>query len=174
MSILFILLALVGALIGLFTLIPVFSGGAVFQPTRRDIVERMIRLARVRPGEKAADLGSGDGRIVIALARAGAEAHGYEVNPLLVLWARYNIRQAGLAGKAFIHRKSFWFVGVSAYTVVTTFQVGSVMHHLEKKLHEELPPGARVVSHFWKFPAWRASATDQELHLYTQEEPTRA
>ena len=77
--------------------------GAIYDPSSRAEADVMARIAEVRPGEKAADLGSGDGRVVCALARAGAEAHGYEINPVLVLISRRNIRREGLAGRAFIH-----------------------------------------------------------------------
>jgi Xaa-Pro aminopeptidase len=62
--------------------------GAPFVLTGSRTVKTMTALANIQPGEKAADLGSGDGRILIAIARAGAEAHGYEINPFLVLWSR--------------------------------------------------------------------------------------
>src|SRR3989338_878500 len=76
--------------------------GAPYLPTHRESVAKMIELAQVRPADKMVDLGSGDGRIVIAFAKQGIEAHGYEVNPLLVWWSRKNIQRAGLDGRAFI------------------------------------------------------------------------
>ena len=129
--------------------------GAIYDPSSRAEAEAMARLADVRPGENAADLGSGDGRVVCALARAGAMAHGYEINPILVLVSRRNIRREGLAGRAFIHWGNFWRKRLSRYTLITTFQVGFVMARLEAKLNRELPPGARVVSHYWRFPGLR-------------------
>jgi Protein-L-isoaspartate carboxylmethyltransferase len=77
--------------------------GAPYIPTKREGVIKMLKLARVRPGCKALDIGSGDGRLVIALAQAGAEAHGCEINPVLVWWSRRKIKAAGLEGRAFIH-----------------------------------------------------------------------
>ena len=82
--------------------------GAPFVPSGSETVKRMVKLGDIHWGEKAADLGSGDGRIVIGLAKAGAEAHGYEINPFLVLWSRRQIRRAGLSDKAFVHWTSFW------------------------------------------------------------------
>ena len=94
-------------LFGMFFLWP-FIFGAPFEPTSDRKLKIMMKLAKVKKGEKAVDHGSGDGKIVIALAKAGAEAHGYEINPLLVLFSRYKIKKAGLKGKAFIHWKNFW------------------------------------------------------------------
>ncbi len=108
--------------------------GAIYDPSSRAETEAMARLAEVRPGEKAADLGSGDGRVVCALARMGALAHGYEINPILVLVSRRNIRREGLGGRAFIHWGNFWRRSLSGYSLITVFQVGFVMARLEAKL----------------------------------------
>ena len=82
--------------------------GAIYDPSSYEETRLMADLAEIAPGEKAADLGSGDGRVLIALAQRGAEAHGYEVNPVLVAIARRNIRSQGLQGKAFVHWGNFW------------------------------------------------------------------
>ena len=140
--------------------------GAIYDPSSHYETRIMTDLAGLSPGEKAADLGSGDGRVVISLATRGAEAHGYEINPLLVLRSRSNIRRAGLAGRAFIHWGSFWRADFSAYDLITVFQVGYVMGRLEAKLKKELAPGSRVVSHYWRFPSLRPALAQGEIYLY--------
>ncbi|HTP58588.1 MAG TPA: hypothetical protein VMM82_06695, partial [Spirochaetia bacterium] len=117
--------------------------GAIYDPSSAEESRQMAELADIVKGEAAADLGSGDGRVVMALARCGAEAHGYEVNPLLVVRSRRLIRQNGLQGQAFIHWANFWRKDLSRYTVITVFQVGFVMGRLESKLRRELAPGSR-------------------------------
>jgi ribosomal protein L11 methylase PrmA len=112
----------------------------------------MAELSGAAVGERAADLGSGDGRIVIALARRGAEAHGFEVNPILVLVSRRNVRRAGLQGRAIIHWKNFWRADLSRFQALTIFQGSAVMRRLEAKVKRELAPGARVISDCWGFP----------------------
>ena len=92
--------------------------GAPYVPSQEKTIRQMILLAGILPGERAIDLGSGDGRVVIALARAGAEAHGYEINPLLVWLGRRKIRKEGLEKVAFIHFKDFWSVDFSAFDMV--------------------------------------------------------
>ncbi len=114
----------------------------------------------------AADLGSGDGRIVIALARQGAEAHGFEVNPVLTLISLRNIRRAGFHGRAFIHWKSFWRADLSRFDVVTLFQGSFVMRRLEAKVRKELAPGARVVSDYWGFPTMTAERVEGTVVCY--------
>jgi hypothetical protein len=160
-------LAFVG--LGVYLLFFVFfpiGRGAIYDPSSLAEAGIMVDLAEVRPGDRAVDIGSGDGRIVILLARAGAEAHGWEINPLLVLKARSNIRRAGLAGKAFIHWGNFWRADLSGFTLVTTFQVGFVMARLEEKLRTELAPNTRVVSHYWRFPGIRPERSRGNIHLY--------
>lgn len=152
---------------GLFSFISAIRG-APYLASRREKVREMIKIADIKPGEKAADLGSGDGRIVIALARAGAEAHGYEINPFLVWWARRNIGKAGLKGRAFSHWGDFWRVDFSSFDVIIVYCLRRTMKGLEKKLKEELEPGARVVSNYFTFPDWPASKKENNVHLYHQ------
>jgi len=147
--------------------------GAIYDPSSRGEADAMARLADVRPGEKAADLGSGDGRVVIALARLGAIAHGYEINPVLVLVSRRNILREGLGSRAFIHWGNFWQRKLSDYTLITVFQVGFVMARLEAKLKRELPPGARVVSHYWRFPGLSPEQTQGNIYRYRIPAPAR-
>lgn len=140
--------------------------GAIYDPSSPVQTSLMVDLADVRPGEKAADLGSGDGRVLIALAGRGAEAHGYEVNPFLVLLSRRNIRRAGLEGKAFVHWRSFWRADFSPFSLITVFQVDFVMGRLETKLKRELPDGARIVSHHWRFLDWPPEKVRGDMYLY--------
>jgi cyclopropane fatty-acyl-phospholipid synthase-like methyltransferase len=143
--------------------------GAIYDPSSPDKAIHMAELAEISPGESAVDLGSGDGRVVIALAERGAEAHGYEINPLLVLKSRQNIRRAGFEGKAFIHWGSFWRADLSRYDLITVFQVSFVMGRLEAKMKKELSPSARIVSHHWRFPNLHPQKMRGDIYLYTME-----
>lgn len=140
--------------------------GAIYDPSTQEETVIMAEVAAVAAGEKAADLGSGDGRVVIALARRGAEAHGFEVNPILVHLSRRNIRRAGLEGRAFIHWRSFWRADLSSFDIVTVFQVSFVMGRLEAKVKRELPAGARIVSHYWRFPTLLPEAARGDIYRY--------
>ena len=108
--------------------------GAPFQPSSDKAVKQMLELAKVRKKDKAADLGSGNGKIVIAFAQKGAEAHGYEINPLLVWISRSRIRRMHLQKKAFIHWGNFMKANLSKFNIVTSFQINFIMPGLEKKL----------------------------------------
>ena len=146
-------------------LIPMLLG-APFVPIDPAVLKRMIALLQVRPGEKAADLGSGDGRVVIELAKAGAKAQGYEINPLLVLASRKNIKNAGVLSQASIRWKNFWTEDLSSFQVITLFGMPHMMRKLQEKLHRELKPGARVISHQFMFPDWPVYQQESQLYLY--------
>ncbi|TSC63161.1 MAG: hypothetical protein G01um1014106_566, partial [Parcubacteria group bacterium Gr01-1014_106] len=110
-----------------------FLFGAPYVPSKQSKVRALLELSGVRPGEKAVDLGSGDGRIVEAFARAGAEAHGYEINPMLVWTSRRRLRAAGLSGKACIHWKSFWPADLSDMDVVAFYGTRHMLDQLTDK-----------------------------------------
>lgn len=159
----FFLIVFIGAI---FTVFPVLFRGAVYLPTRKRTVKKMIELAEIKPGDKAVDLGSGDGRLVIALAEAGAEAHGYEINPVLVFLARRKIRKNDLKGRAFIHFKNFWKEDLSKFDAVTIFGIGFAMEPLKQKLEKELRAGTRVVSNAFNFPGWKPTKKEDTALLY--------
>jgi hypothetical protein len=141
--------------------------GAPFVPLDPSNVREMVALARIGPGDKVADLGSGDGRILIAAAKAGAEAEGWEINPLLWALSLWNIRRAGVAGKARAHCRSYWDRSMAGKTVVTLFLITGRMPQMERKLMAELPAGARVVSYGFQFPTWPLKASNgKKMYLY--------
>ncbi len=140
--------------------------GAPFVPIDKAVLKRMMVLLQIQPGDKAADLGSGDGRVVIELARAGAKAQGYEINPFLVLASRKNIKNTGVSKQVFIHWKSFWNQDLSSFQVITLFGMPHMMKQLQGKLARELKPGARVISHQFMFPDWPVSQQESQLYLY--------
>jgi ribosomal protein L11 methylase PrmA len=142
--------------------------GAPFVRSDYETIQAIIHAAKIQKGDKAADLGSGDGLIVIALAKAGAEAHGYEINPKLVWQSRRAIKKAGLEKSAFIHWQSFWKADLSDYDVITLYGIQHIMDKLQEKLQKELKPKARVVSNFFIFKKWHASYEHGRVHVYTQ------
>lgn len=160
------LFLIIMAIVCAFILLPVLFCGAIYLPTKKRTVEKMVELSGIRPGEIAVDLGSGDGRLVISLAKAGAEAHGYEINPLLVLVSRWNIRKAGLGGRAFIHFKNFWKEDFSQFDIIAIFGISRAMEALERRLKKELKIGARIVSNAFPFPDWQYAKKEDTVFLY--------
>ncbi len=140
--------------------------GAPFATLASNRIETMIKLLKLKKGDKVVDLGSGDGRIVIAFAKLGLESHGYEINPVLVAWSRFKIRQMGLQNKAFIHFKSYWSEDFSGFNAVTVYGIGHMMGRLEKKLRKELKSGSKIVSNYFGLPSLRAVKQDNKVWLY--------
>lgn len=140
--------------------------GAPFVPSNQKKTKNMLALLGALQGMKAVDLGSGDGRIVVALAQAGAQAHGYERNLILVFLARLRIWFAGLAAKAFIHHESFWEANLFSFDVVAVYGISGIMRELGEKLERELQPGARIVSNTFPFPSWQPKREVEKVYLY--------
>ncbi|MDZ4229945.1 MAG: prepilin-type N-terminal cleavage/methylation domain-containing protein, partial [Candidatus Veblenbacteria bacterium] len=158
--------ATLGILVFLALVLPVaVFGGAPFLPTSRRKLVTLLKLAALAPGARAVDLGSGDGRIVAALAQAGFEVTGYEVNPLLVWWSRWRLWRQGL-GWSTVRLKDFWSANLAEVDLVVVFGIGSMMPRLAAKLVVELKAGAVVISNGFHVPGWRAEAHEQELYLY--------
>jgi len=145
---------------------PFIFWGAIYASSKGEKIKKMIELAEIKSGERAADLGAGDGKLVIALAKKGVEAHGYEINPILVWQARRNINKTGLRGKAFIHWKNFWNEDLSKFDIITVYGIGYIMKKLEKKLRKELKNNARVVSNAFRFPTWPQIKKEGGVYLY--------
>jgi cyclopropane fatty-acyl-phospholipid synthase-like methyltransferase len=146
--------------------------GAPYAPVSQERIKVMVKLLNLKKGQKMADLGSGDGRIMIAFARLGIEAHGYEINPILVLIANWYIRKYRLQNKAFIHWTDFWKSDLSRYDGITLFGITHMMPSLEKKLKSNLKPKAKVVSNHFQFPNWKASQTLSDVRLYLNKSLT--
>ncbi len=140
--------------------------GAPYAPIGEQKIAAMMELLQVKKGEKAVDLGAGDGRIVIALAKHGAEAHGYEINPLLVMIGKNNIRKSGLSGKAYMHWGDIWRLDLAKFSIVTVYLTAHIMPTLEKKFAKELQPGTRLVMNYFKIPNWKPDKKLDTVYLY--------
>jgi len=150
----------------IYVLLRPLVSGAVYFPTSPENLAIILKMAEVRPGDKIADLGSGDGRILIAFAKAGAEAHGYEVNPLLVRRSRRAIFKAGLEERAAVHWTSFWRANLSRYDAVVVYGFPHIMKKLGEKLKRELAPGTKVISNIYVFPNWAEAKSENRVYLY--------
>lgn len=161
-------------IIFLFTIgliVPLFIAmvkGAPYMPTKAADVDDMIQLASIQSGDLAADLGSGDGRLVSSLAKRGIAAHGYEINPWLVWWSRFLLLRGKAPKKAEIFCASFWNRNFSHYDVILLYVLPETMAKLEPKLQEELKPGSRIVANTFTFPNWKPAKTKGRLALYIQ------
>ena len=150
-------------------ILPTKRGVIPFVPTKRGALKRMLKFADIKEGDKLVDLGSGDGRLVIKAAKLGAEAHGFEINPLLVFWSRIKIKKARVSQNAFIHKKDFWEEDLSRFDIITIYGLPKVMNKLEKRFSEELKLGTKIISNSFPFPNWQPKAQKKKVYLYQVE-----
>jgi ubiquinone/menaquinone biosynthesis C-methylase UbiE len=133
------------------------TAGAPYVPTPSSIVDRMLALANVGPDDYVIDLGSGDGRLVIAAvakfkARGGM---GVEIDRGLVKHATDLAKKAGVAGRVSFVAGDLFAADIEKATVVTLYLLPNMLADVEAKLRKELKPGTRVVSHDYSLPSWK-------------------
>jgi len=117
-------------------------------PTPQKVVEEMLKLAKIGPGDKVYDLGCGDGRIIITAAeKFGAKAIGYELSILHFLITKWRIRRSKLSSKAKVVYGNFYRSDLSSASVVTIFGRPATMLRVKNKLLSSLKPETRVVSY---------------------------
>lgn len=133
-------------------MIVAFFTGGPFVPTPGRLVEEIIASSKIKKGDTFVDLGAGDGRLLIAAAKRGARAIGWEINPLLVVWARLRIVLAGVSGKTAIYWNDYRRVDLTPATIVFLYGIPGHMKAIEQKLKKELRQGTRVISYRFSFP----------------------
>jgi tRNA G37 N-methylase Trm5 len=157
-------------------LLLIFHYGAVsgqnldvpYVPTPQEVVDKMLEVTNVGPGDYVIDLGSGDGRIVIAAAAKGAIGHGVDLNPVRVQEAEENARRAGVADRVVFIEGDLFETDISSATVITMYLLSSVNLKLRPVLLKELRPGTRIVSHSFSMGDWQADKHIQvdNRHVY--------
>jgi precorrin-6B methylase 2 len=126
-----------------------------FITTPEEVVERMLELAGTRADDLVADLGSGDGRIVIMAARKfGARGLGIELDQRLVDKSRENARAAGVADRVTLVQGDVLTADFSKASVVTVYLLPGLIDQLQQRFTGELRPGTRIVSHAFGMAGW--------------------
>ena len=146
-----------------------FFWGAINVPSTREKAEKMVKLLEIKPEQTIVDLGAGEGRLLIILAKAGAKAYGYEINPFLVSRARKNIKNAGQEDRAFIFWGNFWRQNLKKFDAVVVYGMTHMMKSLENKFKDELKPGAKIVSNHFTLPTWKPNRVEDNVYLYIKE-----
>ena len=126
----------------------------VWVPTPDALVDRMLNMAKVTKEDYLVDLGSGDGRTVIAAAKRGVRAHGIEYNPDLVALSQRNAKAASVARLATFERADIFKADFSKATVVTLFLLPSLNLKLRPILLD-MKPGTRIVSNTFDMGEWQ-------------------
>jgi ribosomal protein L11 methylase PrmA len=127
---------------------PLRQPDVIFVPTPQEVVDAMLKLAKVTANDVVYDLGSGDGRIPITAAKTyGARGVGIDIDPVRIGEAMANLKTAGVADKVRFLNQDLFTTDISQATVVTLYLLPSLNLKLLPKLNRELRPGTRVVSH---------------------------
>jgi precorrin-6B methylase 2 len=130
----------------------------VWVPTPQALVDTMLDMAALKPGEFIMDLGSGDGRTVITAAKRGARATGIEYNPDMVELSKKNAAAAGVSDRATFMKADLFETDLSKAQVITMFLLPSINMKLRPTLLD-LAPGTRIVSNTFTMEDWAADET---------------
>lgn len=130
--------------------------------------EHIKRLVRwVKPGTKIADMGAGDGRVLIAAVKAGAKvAEGWEIEPAAWLAAKINVKKARLSKKIKIHFGDMWRANLENYDLVYVYQLTRYAPRFVKKCQSEMKPGSIVVANTYPLEGLKLWQRDRELYIY--------
>jgi SAM-dependent methyltransferase len=135
---------------------PLRQPDVIYVPTNPEVVDAMLKMANVTKDDVVYDLGCGDGRIVVAAARAyGAKAIGVDIDPQRIAEANANAKTAGVEGRVKFILGDLFEQDFKEATVVTLYLLNTLNLRLRPKLWKELKPGTRVVSHAFDMGDWQ-------------------
>ncbi len=146
----------------LFLLLPLltYSQDVIYVPTSDTVVDAMLKLAKVNANDVVYDLGSGDGRIVIAAAKKyGARGVGIDIDPERISESNENATEAGVTDKVEFIEADLFESDFSEATVVTLYLLSRLNERLKPMLMEQLQPGTRIVSHAFDMGDWEPDET---------------
>jgi hypothetical protein len=147
-----------------FLALPGFLWGPPFVGSRPEWAEEIVALAKPQPGQLALDLGSGDGRLLLAMAERGCRGVGYEVNLFLVWLSRWRAWRQGAS--VTVHWRDFSQADVREADLVMLYGVDRSLARLARKLKREMKPGALIVSLRYPIPDWPTDERRDAAFLY--------
>ena len=153
----------------IFIIVACFAVGAImgapYLPVRQKDAESALDLAQVEAGQTVVDLGSGDGRMLIAAAKRGAYAIGYEINPIMYIWSI--IACAKYRKSIKIRLSNYWGVKLPEADVFYVFLIDRYTKKLDAKLKKDLSKPTKVVSYVFKLPRKSIKSTSNtNLYIY--------
>jgi len=147
-----------------------FLWGAGYAPTNRTEIEKVARFLDLKEGKTFYDLGSGYGRMVIAIAQnCNVNCIGVEMDPVKCWWTTFMIKRKKLEDKVKIIQSNIFGVNLSEAENVFVFLSNStqIMKNLREKMFREMKPGAHVVSYVHRFEDWTPEKVEGSLYLYS-------
>ena len=148
-----------------------------YEPTPQNVVEAILALAGIREGDVVYDLGCGDGRIVIAAAKAGARGVCIDIDPVRIRESQANARKAGVEERLRFLEQDLFASDIADATVIFLFLWPDLNLRLRPRLWRELRPGTRVISYVHSMGDWAPRETvkvqgrygQRDLYLWTIE-----
>lgn len=146
--------------------LPLFHG-APYVPTKIVNIDRLNKMLNIPVGTYIADLGSGDGRILVYFAQKGFKCDGYEINNILYARSKNKIKAMGLDDKISIYRENFLKTDLSKYGFIFMFQISYIMPKIEAQLLKQLKKGSIVASYCYKFKYLTPIKEGYGWHIYS-------
>jgi tRNA A58 N-methylase Trm61 len=159
---------------------PLRPPDVIFVPTPQEVVDAMLKLAKVTKNDVVYDLGSGDGRIPITAAKTyGSRGVGIDIDPMRIKEANENLKAAGVADRVKFLNQDLFTSNISEATVVTLYLLPTLNLKLLPKLNKDLKPGTRVVSHSFDFgdsapPIEKMNVNGRTIYFWTIPIPMAA
>jgi 16S rRNA A1518/A1519 N6-dimethyltransferase RsmA/KsgA/DIM1 with predicted DNA glycosylase/AP lyase activity len=144
--------------------IPIF--GPPFVPSKKKAVSKMIELAKPGKNDLLLDIGSGDGRIVLALAKQGFKIHGIEINPFFVLWSNFLLLLNGQWKNARVFWANFNHYNFSKYNIIFCYLFPGTLEKLAPKFAAQLQPNTKIVSNTFLIKGWKEVDHSDKIYLY--------
>jgi predicted RNA methylase len=140
--------------------------GAPWVPLESFVIQHIMDMVKIKKGDIFYDLGSGDGRVVIAAALRGAKAYGVEIDPFRVWYSRICIFLFGLSGRAKIIQGDIFKVNLSNADIITTYLLQETNDKLFPKLDKELKEDTRIVSSAFNYPKLKPITINPDGPIY--------
>jgi SAM-dependent methyltransferase len=148
---------------------PAQTADVPYVPTPAIVVDAMLNLAKVGPRDYVVDLGSGDGRIIIAAAKKyGARGFGVDIDSALVGEAQREAQRQGVSDRVNFYTRNIYITDFSQATVITMYLFPQVNMRLRPRFFAELKPGTRIVSHEFDMDEWKP---DERITLKVPDKP---
>lgn len=135
------------------------SPDVIYVPTPQEVVDAMLKVAKVTKNDMVYDLGCGDGRIVVTAARLGARGVGIDIDPQRIKEANENVAKNNVGDRVKILNQDLFTTDISPATVVTLYLLPSLNLKLRPTLWKTLKPGTRIVSHAFDMGDWKPEQT---------------
>lgn len=142
-----------------------YHSGPPYVRSSASRMKTMLALVDIKEGERVYDLGCGDGGLLIAAAKSGADATGYELSLLAYMIAQIRVFDLRNAHVKF---RDFWREDISDADVVFCYLVPSVMERFTKEIWPTLKPGTRVISNAFALPGIEPTKKEEKVYLYVK------